>query len=125
LTPISTRSTTRSRSTLGKESTESSSNKTVSTNYLTLPIDRFSIDNYDYILKEHPFDEIKWAYEAAGPFDFIKGEEDDIEEERQVLDKFEIRKSGNQYRGQVNMGGKPDGKGFKVFPNGSVYEGFF
>jgi hypothetical protein len=30
------------------------------------------------------------------------------------------------YRGEINhTTGKPDGKGIKVYPNGSIYEGYF
>lgn len=38
---------------------------------------------------------------------------------------FTQRKSGAQFRGQLNGGDKPDGMGFKVFPNNSLYEGNF
>jgi len=42
-----------------------------------------------------------------------------------VMD-FDTRKSGAQYRGQINMEtSKPDGMGFKVYPNNSIFEGFF
>ena len=43
-----------------------------------------------------------------------------------MQEKFDKRKSGAMYRGEFNsITGKPDGRGFKIFPNGSVYEGFF
>ena len=52
--------------------------------------------------------------------------EDEIEANRVFLDKFDKRKSGADYRGELNAtSNKPEGKGFKVYPNGSVYEGFF
>jgi hypothetical protein len=39
---------------------------------------------------------------------------------------FDVRKSGALYKGQVNdMTQKPDGTGFKVYPNGSIFEGYF
>ena len=53
------------------------------------------------------------------------------EEESSVIEKtmsmtFDKRKSGAQYRGEYSsQTDKPDGRGFKVFPNGSIYEGFF
>lgn len=43
-----------------------------------------------------------------------------------MVDRFDTRKSGNMYRGEIgSQSGRPDGIGFKVFPNGSVYEGHF
>ena len=39
---------------------------------------------------------------------------------------FEQRKSGAQYRGMVSLESmKPDGIGFKVYPNNAIFEGFF
>lgn len=40
--------------------------------------------------------------------------------------KFEKRRSGAMYRGQVNIfHGRPDGMGLKIFNQNSLYEGFF
>lgn len=78
------------------------------------------------MLKEHHLPEVKAVYKALGPFDFTCEEENEFEEqERTMQDKFESRRSGNNYRGQINGNNRPDGKGFKVFPNGSIYEGYF
>ena len=58
----------------------------------------------------------------------LNGEEDD---ESSVIEKtmsmnFDKRRSGAMYRGEYSsQTDKPDGRGFKIFPNGSVYEGFF
>jgi hypothetical protein len=47
-------------------------------------------------------------------------------EQRSIVERFDKRKSGAMYRGEVNQNtGKPDGKGIKVYPNGSIYEGYF
>lgn len=47
-------------------------------------------------------------------------------EEKIMKDKFEIRRSGANYRGEFGAEtGKPDGVGLKIYPNGSIYEGFF
>jgi hypothetical protein len=70
-----------------------------------------------------------------GPFDFYHnlggGEEMDLTataggEPKTMNDRFDRRKSGAMFRGEINpASGKPDGKGIKVFPNGSIYEGYF
>jgi hypothetical protein len=42
------------------------------------------------------------------------------------MDRFDKRKSGTQFRGEINQAtGKADGKGIKIFANGSIYEGYF
>lgn len=47
-------------------------------------------------------------------------------EQRSIVERFDKRKSGAMYRGEINQNtGKPDGKGIKVYPNGSIYEGYF
>jgi hypothetical protein len=39
---------------------------------------------------------------------------------------FDTRKSGAMFRGQASVATqKPDGTGFKVYPNNSIFEGFF
>lgn len=39
---------------------------------------------------------------------------------------FESRKSGAIFRGQTSLATqKPDGYGFKAYPNNSIFEGFF
>jgi len=89
-------------------------------------LDKFGLDNYEYILKEHHLPEVKQAYSTLGPFDFtVQATDEFSEDERTLVEKFETRRSGNMFRGQVNAQGRPDGTGFKLFPNGSVYEGFF
>ena len=52
--------------------------------------------------------------------------EEDLADVKTMSMKFDKRKSGTQFRGEVStITGKSDGKGIKIFPNGSIYEGFF
>jgi hypothetical protein len=62
-------------------------------------------------------EEISKIYKQLGPFDFYNGHiEDESAEEKTMSYKFDKRKSGAMYRGEVgSQTGKPDGKGFKVF----------
>ena len=40
--------------------------------------------------------------------------------------EFDIRRSGAKFRGQVNIEShRADGMGFKIYPNDSLFEGFF
>lgn len=49
-----------------------------------------------------------------------------MDTQRQMRMDFETRKSGAMYRGQINQeNSKPDGIGFKVYPNNAMFEGFF
>jgi hypothetical protein len=42
------------------------------------------------------------------------------------VSKFDKRKTGTLFRGEISgVTGKPDGKGIKIFGNGSIYEGYF
>jgi len=52
-----------------------------------------------------------------GPFDFYsQGGIDEDVEEKSMIDKFESRRSGTQFRGEIgSQSGKADGRGFKVF----------
>jgi len=88
----------------------------------------FGIRNYDYIISHVRDARIKEIYKSMGPYDhFAHKDLDDNEQEseRRLQKEFTQRKSGAQFRGQVNNSDKPDGNGFKVFPNNSVYEGNF
>lgn len=69
-----------------------------------------------------------------GPFNFKATFEEEEDEdganenadEKTMSMNFDKRKSGAEYRGEYSsQTDKPDGRGFKVFPNGSIYEGFF
>lgn len=68
-------------------------------------------------------------YKKLGPFDHyehLDPNEDLDDGSRSTNLDFDIRKSGALYRGMVNSASqKPDGIGFKVYPNGSVFEGYF
>ena len=40
--------------------------------------------------------------------------------------EFDSRRSGAKFRGQVHIEShRPDGMGFKIYPNDSLFEGFF
>ena len=63
-----------------------------------------------------------------GPFDHYEHQEidDDLEAQRTLNMEFVPRRSGAIYRGQYEIeNGKPDGIGFKVYPNNALFEGFF
>lgn len=86
----------------------------------------FCLENYDYIINTHMNNEILQIYKQLGPFDFYTEVIEEDLEEKSMIDKFDKRKSGALYRGEIgSQSGKPDGRGFKVFPNGSIYEGWF
>ena len=43
-----------------------------------------------------------------------------------MMEKFDKRKSGAVFKGEISQASlKPEGKGIKIFPNGSIYEGYF
>jgi len=49
-----------------------------------------------------------------------------MDTQRSLRLDWDYRKSGAQFRGQFDLeSGKPDGLGFKVYPNNSIFEGFF
>jgi len=97
----------------------------------------FTLENYEYITETLENEQIAKIYRQLGPFDYyqdsIPGMSlEDItggsipSEQRSIVEKFDKRKSGAMFRGEVNSAtGKPDGKGIKVYPNGSIYEGYF
>ena len=96
-------------------------------NYIK-PIDHsFAIENYNYICDSAKGDLTKEIYRKLGPFDhymFLSEEDEENEDSRTLRLDFEFRKSGTMFRGQTNSSTcKPDGYGFKVFPNGGVFEG--
>ena len=88
----------------------------------------FALWNYDYVMNHISDKTVRDIYKVLGPFDHYAHHEadDDLDSQRQEKHEFEQRRSGCQYRGQVNMESfKPDGMGFKVYPNNSIFEGFF
>jgi len=88
----------------------------------------FGLNNYKYVMEEIHDKTIRDIYKVLGPFDhFSKREaDDDMDLQRGMLTEFEVRKSGAQYIGQHTLDSlKPDGIGFKVYPNNSLFEGFF
>lgn len=72
-------------------------------------------------------EQIAKLYKQLGPFNFFSEKiDDEISETRSTINQFDKRKSGAQYRGEIDsQTNKPDGMGFKVYPNSSVYEGHF
>ena len=88
----------------------------------------FGLNNYKYVMNMMSDTTIRDIYKVLGPFDHYAHREADDELDLQRVMKldFEIRRSGAQYRGQTSMESmKPDGVGFKVYPNNSLFEGFF
>lgn len=67
-------------------------------------------------------------YKNLGPFNFFlqKAENEELADTKTMIKNFEKRKTGTLFRGEINsQSEKPDGKGFKIFQNGSMYEGYF
>ncbi len=97
----------------------------------------FTLENYDYITKTLENDSIARIYRQLGPFDYYQDSVPGViledltggsipNEQRSIVERFDKRKSGAMYRGEINhTTGKPDGKGIKIYPNGSIYEGYF
>ena len=89
---------------------------------------QFALDNYDYVINEVSDKTIQDIYKVLGPFDHYAYHEfdDDLDTQRTMKTEFEYRRSGAKYRGQINMDTlKQDGIGFKTYPNGAMFEGFF
>lgn len=86
-----------------------------------------ALENYDYITNVHENVEIARIYKQLGPFDFyLEKIEEDLAEQKAMIAKFDKRKTGTLFRGEINtISGKPDGRGIKIFSNGSLYEGYF
>ena len=88
----------------------------------------FALSNYDYVVQNISDKTVRDIYKVLGPFDHYSHHEadDDMDTQRILKLEFEARKSGAQYRGQISQESlKPDGIGFKVYPNNSIFEGFF
>ena len=72
--------------------------------------------------------EARDIYKNLGPFDHFEHQEidDDLEATRELTYDFTMRKSRAMYRGQSLIeNGKPDGIGFKVYPDETLFEGYF
>ena len=88
----------------------------------------FALSNYDYVMQNISDKTIKDIYKVLGPFDHYAHHEadDDMDTQRQLKMDFEPRRSGAMFRGQISMDTlKPDGVGFKVYPNNAIFEGFY
>lgn len=89
----------------------------------------FALDNYKYVMDNVNVQVIKDIYRTLGPFDHFENrdpEENEMDGQRDLRTDFDERKSGALYRGQVNeQTQRPDGMGFKVYPNNAIFEGFF
>lgn len=72
---------------------------------------------------------IKDIYRKLGPFDHFEHrdvDETEMDAQRMLRLDFDERKSGAKYRGQMNeQTCRPDGFGFKVYPNNAIFEGYF
>jgi hypothetical protein len=90
----------------------------------------FAISNFNYVQDWSENDVVKDIYKKLGPFDHFEHRDTDgptnEDENRHLRFDFDERKSGALYRGQQNEATlKPDGFGFKIYPNGAIFEGFF
>ena len=63
----------------------------------------FSLDNYNYVLNVHMNEQISKIYKQLGPFDFYsqKIDEDSLDV-KTMVDKFDKRKSGANFRGEIS-----------------------
>ncbi|CDW89554.1 UNKNOWN [Stylonychia lemnae] len=88
---------------------------------------QLALDNYDYVVNIQQNEAIAKIYKQLGPFDFYMEKiDEDLLENKTLVNKFDQRKSGTIFRGEINnISGKPDGRGIKIFQNGSIYEGYF
>lgn len=96
--------------------------------YITRLNHDFALKNYEYIQTEVADKTVRDIYKVLGPFDHFthKDLDDDLDMQRMLKMDFEDRRSGAKYRGQINLETfKPDGMGFKIYPNDSVFEGFY
>jgi hypothetical protein len=89
----------------------------------------FGLKNYMYVVENVKDETVKDIYRSIGPFDHFEHrnvDDDDLDTQRFLRLDFDKRKSGALYRGQVSIETtKPDGMGFKVYPNNSIFEGLF
>lgn len=90
----------------------------------------FALQNYEYLTKTLENKAIVKIYKQLGPFDFyqngFKVESDEASDMKAMQEKYEKRRSGAMFRGEISQtSGKPEGRGIKIFPNGSIFEGYF
>ena len=89
----------------------------------------FALDNYKYVINNIEDPVIKDIYRQLGPFDHFEYRDPDemeMDAQRSLRLDFDTRRSGAKYRGQQNeQSCRPDGYGFKVYPNNALFEGFF
>lgn len=88
----------------------------------------FALSNYQHVMTQIKDKTVQDIYKVLGPFDHFKDKEadDELDAMRMMKMEFEERRSGALFRGQVNIETfKPDGMGFKVYPNDAIFEGFF
>lgn len=99
------------------------------TDYIVEIDHAFALENFDHIMRTVRDEKIKDIYRSLGPYDhFSDKDPDDLNNnvDRAMRKDMDLRKSGALYRGQKNIqSGKPDGYGFKIYPNNSIYEGGF
>lgn len=86
----------------------------------------FGLENYRYVLEKISDARVRDIYKKLGPFDhfeYASAREESVEKNLRL--EFDQRRSGALFRGQTNQADKPDGFGFKVYPNNSLFEGYF
>ena len=71
----------------------------------------FSLENYDYILKSHNNEYVAKIYKQLGPFDYYQdGARTELDDptsggptdQKNFVDRFDKRKSGTVFRGELN-----------------------
>ncbi len=92
----------------------------------------FAVVNYKYAIDQISHDGINQIYKILGPFDFYTTGEmskDDEEGDLKFImqESFRVSQaSKNKYRGEVHPEtNHAEGRGFKVFGTGGLYEGYF
>lgn len=98
------------------------------TGYISKIDHSFALDNYQFVIDNVHDKVIKDIYRLLGPFDHYEHHDadDELDAQRSMSKEFNFRKSGARYRGQVHIEStKPDGVGFKIYANNSIFEGFF
>ena len=86
------------------------------------------MDNFEYVVQNVKDEKIADIYRQLGPYDHYANRDPlaDVDINRAMKLDFDARKSGALYKGQISIAsGKPDGYGFKIYPNNSMYEGSF
>lgn len=83
------------------------------------------------MLSHHDNEAVQKIYKILGPLDFFIKKDNELKESlenetRQMQSALLVKgKSNNRYRGEVNDSQVPEGRGFKIYSTGGIYEGYF